>query len=449
MSENETESATPVSDTLLVMTVTSLENSDLSPRELMIARIAALVAVDAPAASYALNALPAADSSITLDDVEDILVAVAPIVGTARVVSATANIAEGLGFVIALAEAELEEELEEEAAGPKDLTCRRRYRPDDPAGNAATPDPYIRLTRKDPPKSGQRPRDWLCRRGRRAPTLGPVTRQFRQVDVFTDTPYLGNPLAVVLGADGLTDEQMQLFARWTNLSETTFVLVPRADGADYLVRIFTPSGELPFAGHPTLGTCHAWLEAGGRPAVGGAVVQECGAGLIRLRQTEAGLAFAAPPLVRGGPVDEPVAAHVAAVLNIKRDDIVDIQWADNGPGWVGVLLASAEAVLALRPGLVDMDIGVVGPYPEGSPAALEVRAFTPQISSSEEPGHGQPERLARTVATRGTAASPHRMSPARARRWAAAAGYTSPATTTARCGSAARTVTCVSGTVEL
>ena len=208
------------------------------------------------------------------------------------------------------------------------------------------------------------------------------------MDVFTDTPYLGNPLAVVLGADGLADEQMQLFARWTNLSETTFVLVPRADGADYLVRIFTPSGELPFAGHPTLGTCHAWLEAGGRPAVGGTVVQECGAGLIPLRQTEAGLAFAAPPLRRSGPVDEPVAAHVAAVLNIKRDDIVDIQWADNGPGWVGVLLASAEAVLALRPGLVDMDIGVAGPYPEGSPAALEVRAFTPQISSSEDPVTG-------------------------------------------------------------
>jgi PhzF family phenazine biosynthesis protein len=215
-----------------------------------------------------------------------------------------------------------------------------------------------------------------------------VIRQFRQVDVFTDTPYLGNPLAVVLGADGLADEQMQLFARWTNLSETTFVLVPRADGADYLVRIFTPSGELPFAGHPTLGTCHAWLEAGGRPAVGGTVVQECGAGLIPLRQTEAGLAFAAPPLRRSGPVDEPVAAHVAAVLNIERDDIVDIQWADNGPGWVGVLLASAEAVLALRPGLVDMDIGVAGPYPEGSPAALEVRAFTPQISSSEDPVTG-------------------------------------------------------------
>jgi PhzF family phenazine biosynthesis protein len=217
-----------------------------------------------------------------------------------------------------------------------------------------------------------------------------VTRQFRQVDVFTDTRYLGNPVAVVLDAGGLSDEQMQLFARWTNLSETTFVLAPRASEADYRVRIFTPAGELPFAGHPTLGTCHAWLEAGGRPAVVGTIVQECGAGLIPLRQTEAGLAFAAPPLVRSGPVDEPLAEHVAAVLNIKRTDIVDIQWADNGPGWVAVLLASAEDVLAVRPGPVDMDmdIGVVGPYPEGSPAALEVRAFTPQISSGEDPVTG-------------------------------------------------------------
>jgi PhzF family phenazine biosynthesis protein len=215
-----------------------------------------------------------------------------------------------------------------------------------------------------------------------------VTRLFRQVDVFTETAYLGNPVAVVLDAEGLSDEQMQVFARWTNLSETTFVLAPRASEADYRVRIFTPSGELPFAGHPTLGTCHAWLEDGGRPAAAGTIVQECEAGLIPLRQTEAGLAFAAPPLVRSGPVEEPVAEHVAAVLNIKRADIVDIQWADNGPGWVAALLASAEAVLAVRPGPVDMDIGIVGPYPEGSLAALEVRAFSPQISSSEDPVTG-------------------------------------------------------------
>ncbi len=208
------------------------------------------------------------------------------------------------------------------------------------------------------------------------------------MDVFTDTPYLGNPVAVVLGADGLSGEQMQLFARWTNLSETTFVLAPRASGADYLVRIFTPTSELPFAGHPTLGTCHAWLEAGGRPAAPDVIVQECGAGLITVRRTAAGLAFAAPPLVRSGPVEEPVAEQVTRSLNIARSDIVDIAWADNGPGWVAVLLASAEAVLAVRPGAVDMDIGVAGPYPDGSPEALEVRAFSPQLSSLEDPVTG-------------------------------------------------------------
>jgi PhzF family phenazine biosynthesis protein len=203
-----------------------------------------------------------------------------------------------------------------------------------------------------------------------------MPRQFRQVDVFTATPYLGNPVAVVLDADGLDDEQMQRFARWTNLSETTFVLPPEAAGADYRVRIFTPGTELPFAGHPTLGTCHAWLEAGGRPATGGVIVQECGVGLVELRSAESGLTFAAPPLLRGGPVDDQVAQHVADVLNLDRADIVDLQWADNGPGWIAVLLASADAVLAVRPGAaVDLHIGIAGPYPAGSPEAFEVRAF--------------------------------------------------------------------------
>ena len=208
--------------------------------------------------------------------------------------------------------------------------------------------------------------------------------------MFTDIPYFGNPVAVVLGADGLSSEQLQRFARWTNLSETTFVLAPRASGADYRVRIFTPTAELPFAGHPTLGTCHAWLEAGGRPA-GDAVVQECGAGLITVRRTlrgGPGLAFAAPPLVRSGPVEDAVTERVARALNIARDDMVDIAWADNGPGWVAVLLASAEAVLAVRPGDVDLDIGIAGPYPDGSPEALEVRAFSPQVSSVEDPVTG-------------------------------------------------------------
>jgi PhzF family phenazine biosynthesis protein len=215
-------------------------------------------------------------------------------------------------------------------------------------------------------------------------TLATVPRDFRQVDVFTTTPYLGNPVAVVLDADGLSDADMQRFARWTNLSETTFVLPPTAGEADYRVRIFTPALELPFAGHPTLGTCHAWLTAGGTPRQAGTIVQECAAGLVPLRQAAGRLAFAAPPLLRSGPVDEDLVAHLAGLLGIARADIVDAQWADNGPGWVAVLLGSAEAVLALEPGVVDLDIGVAGPYPPGSPQAIEVRAFTPKLASTDE-----------------------------------------------------------------
>ncbi|GAA0911642.1 PhzF family phenazine biosynthesis protein [Nonomuraea longicatena] len=204
-----------------------------------------------------------------------------------------------------------------------------------------------------------------------------MMRDFRQVDVFTDTPYLGNPLAVVLGAEGLSTEEMQRFANWTNLSETTFVLPPTTPEADYRVRIFTTATELPFAGHPTIGTCHAWLEAGGRPASDGVVVQECGIGLVKVKQDGASLAFAAPPLLRGGPVDEAELTRIAAALGVERPAIVDAQWADNGPGWVAVLLGSAEEVLALRPAPSDYKIGVVGPHPDGSPNAFEVRAFFP------------------------------------------------------------------------
>jgi PhzF family phenazine biosynthesis protein len=211
-----------------------------------------------------------------------------------------------------------------------------------------------------------------------------MLRQFRQVDVFTSTPYRGNALAVVFGADGLTTEQMQHFANWTNLSETTFLLVPDDDGADYQVRIFTPSRELPFAGHPTLGTCHAWLEAGGQPRRAGVVVQQCEAGLITIRQDDGGLAFAAPPLLRSGPVDEPLAQRIADILRIGRQEIVDLQWADNGPGWIAVLLASADAVLAVRPGATDLEIGVAGPHPPGGPAAFEVRAFTASDGGTAE-----------------------------------------------------------------
>lgn len=211
-----------------------------------------------------------------------------------------------------------------------------------------------------------------------------MQRSFVEVDVFTTTPYYGNALAVVLDGAGLTTSEMQRFARWTNLSESTFVLAPGAAGADYQVRIFTPVAELPFAGHPTLGTCHAWLAAGGTPADPDVIVQECGAGLVPIRRTADGLAFAAPPLLRSGPVDEPLAEHIAALLGISRAEIVDLRWADNGPGWVAVLLASAQEVLALRPGVVDLDLGVAGPYPAGSPAAFEVRAFFPKDGATTE-----------------------------------------------------------------
>jgi len=204
--------------------------------------------------------------------------------------------------------------------------------------------------------------------------LAAMPRSFSQIDVFTDTPYRGNPVAVVLDGEGLSTEAMQQFANWANLSESTFVLPP-ASGGDYRVRIFTPAAELPFAGHPTLGTCHAWLAAGGQPKRPDVIVQECEAGLVQLRRDGERLAFQAPPVLRDGPVDDELLAHIADVLRISRTDIVEAAWADNGPGWVAVLLASAEQVLALRPGQVDLDVGVAGPYPPGSDAAFEVRAF--------------------------------------------------------------------------
>ena len=215
-----------------------------------------------------------------------------------------------------------------------------------------------------------------------------MPRLFRQVDVFTETPFLGNPVAVVLEADGLADEQMQRVARWTNLSETTFMLPPQDGGTDYRLRIFTPGRELPFAGHPTLGSCHAWLEAGGRPQGDDVIIQECAAGLVRIRRAAGGLAFAAPPLIREGAVDDAVIARVVRSLNIARGDIVDIAWADNGPGWVAVLLPSAEAVLAVRPGTVELNVGIAGPYSPGSPQALEVRAFSSSLSGREDPVTG-------------------------------------------------------------
>lgn len=203
-------------------------------------------------------------------------------------------------------------------------------------------------------------------------------RAFQQVDVFSPQPLRGNPVAVVHDAEGLTTEQMERFTRWTNLSEATFLLPPTDLAADYRVRIFSAAGELPFAGHPTLGTCHAWLRAGGQPRQGDRVVQECAAGMVPIHHIDGRLAFEAPPLQRSGPVEPADLRRIERILGIGSSDVVDSQWVDNGPGWVAVLLESAEAVLALQPandGGEPVDIGVVGPYAAGSECACEVRAL--------------------------------------------------------------------------
>jgi PhzF family phenazine biosynthesis protein len=212
----------------------------------------------------------------------------------------------------------------------------------------------------------------------------PRRRAFAQVDVFGDGPCSGNPVAVVLDAEGIETAEMQRFANWTNLSETTFLLPPTVPGADYRVRIFTPDRELPFAGHPTLGSCHAWLESGG-VAAGALVAQECEAGIVTVRRGDAGkLAFAAPPLLRSGPVEPEVLAEVRRALALSADEVVDAQWVDNGPGWVAVLLASADRVLAIEPRYSELDIGAVGPCAEGDAEALEVRAFLPMNGAADE-----------------------------------------------------------------
>ncbi|MDY0106918.1 MAG: PhzF family phenazine biosynthesis protein [Giesbergeria sp.] len=229
-------------------------------------------------------------------------------------------------------------------------------------------------------------------------------RPFQQVDVFTATPYLGNPLAVVLDGEGLSPDAMQQFTNWTNLSEATFVLPPspegRAAGADYRVRIFSPGRELPFAGHPTLGTCHAWLQAGGRPRTAGRIVQECGVGLVPLRQDGDRLAFAAPPLIQSGPLAEDDVALIARGLGVARSDILHHAWCDNGPRWRGVMLRNAAQVLALQPDgaiLAGLDVGVVGPRgkvgvvgsSDAEGIAFEVRAFFPgQSGLAEDPVTG-------------------------------------------------------------
>lgn len=218
-----------------------------------------------------------------------------------------------------------------------------------------------------------------------------MQHRFHQLDVFSSEPFLGNPLAVVHGADEVSPEQMAAFARWTNLSETTFLMKPTSPVADYRVRIFTPGGELPFAGHPTLGSACAWLNAGGRARQNEIIVQECGIGLVRVRQSGSHFAFAAPRLQRSGPLDEQHLTSIAAGLRVSPTSITAHQWVDNGPGWCAVMLESAEQVLSLRPDYVvlrHLKLGVIGPQPPGSETQFEVRAFAPGLGVPEDPVTG-------------------------------------------------------------
>jgi PhzF family phenazine biosynthesis protein len=213
-----------------------------------------------------------------------------------------------------------------------------------------------------------------------------MKRDFKQVDVFGSDTCTGNPLAVVFDAAGLTDEEIRRFSVWSNLSECTFLLPPTKADADYRVRIFSKNTELPFAGHPTLGTARAWLEAGGVPKNSGFVVQECEIGLVKVRIEGERLAFAAPARLKSGPVDSELLDQLVKILGITHAQVVDAEWLDNGPGWVGLLLDSAQTVLNLRPDASmypgRWDIGVIGAYPEGSETLFELRAF---MTESGEP----------------------------------------------------------------
>ena len=219
------------------------------------------------------------------------------------------------------------------------------------------------------------------------------TFDFKQLDVFSNIALKGNPLAVVLGADSLSDGQMADFARWTNLSETTFLLTPRDPRADYRVRIFTTLKELPFAGHPTLGSCHAWLQAGGVPQ-GEEIIQECEIGLVRIRRQGDELAFIAPPLLRSGAVDAALLERVRLGLGLAPGAIVRSQWVDNGAGWLAVMLAERDQVLALQPDysqLLGLAVGVIAPCDprrDDVDAQFEVRAFVAGDGAQEDPATG-------------------------------------------------------------
>lgn len=277
-----------------------------------------------------------------------------------------------------------------------------------------------------------------------------MQRAFAEVDVFTAVPYRGNPLAVVLDGSGLSTEEMQRFARWTNFSETTFLLPPTDPAADYLVRIFTTTMELPFAGHPTIGSCHAWLANGGVPHTPGSVVQQCGVGLVTVAQGADGrLAFAAPPMLRFGEVDEATVTEAATALGIDPATIADSSWIDNGPGWLGVLLESADEVLAITPGNTPLKLGVVGPYPPGSQFAYEVRGFFPEGTTTfEDPVTGSLNAsAAQWLIGAGRFTAPYVASQGTAMGRAGQVFISTDATGQVWVGGDA--VTCVAGTVEL
>ncbi|MEV6172604.1 PhzF family phenazine biosynthesis protein [Streptomyces sp. NPDC051954] len=279
----------------------------------------------------------------------------------------------------------------------------------------------------------------------------PRTRSFVQVDVFALSPYSGNPVAVVLDGTELTDEEMQRLARWTNLSETTFVLPPTVPEADYRLRILTPDGELPFAGHPTLGSARAWLDGGGMPQHTDRIVQECAAGLVTVRRGEDTLSFAAPPRLRDGALDDAYLDQIMAAFGITRDRVVAHQWVDNGPGWAVIQLPTAKEVLALEPDLSLIPtamVGAIGAHPEGSRHRFEMRTFAPGVGVPEDPACGSMNAgVGQWLTSTGAAPSSYRVSQGTRLGRAASIEVNADADGTVWVSGAA--VVCVRGTITL
>ena len=234
--------------------------------------------------------------------------------------------------------------------------------------------------------------------------------QFFEVDVFATSAFSGNPLAVVAHADELSTQQMQAIAHWTNFSETTFLLNPTDPAADYRVRIFSPHEEFAFAGHPTLGSAAVWRVLGNEPQKEGTIAQECGVGLVSVRENEGIYSFSTPPLRASGPLSSGELAEACAGLNISAADVLDSAWVDNGPGWRLIQLRDATAVRAIRPAAIRPKVGVVGMLDSAagaSSAAYEVRAFTAEfedpVTGSFNGGAAQFMRARNLVPTRYTA----------------------------------------------